>query len=242
MNKEILAIIPARGGSKSIPNKNMKLLRGKPLIEYTIRSSKNSIFIRRIILSSDDNHIISYCRSRGIEVPFIRPERLARDDTPMLEVIVHALNFLKEKENYIPEYIILLQPTSPLRTSRHIDESLKTLLDSCTDSIVSVVEVPHNFNPYSAMEFDGKYLKPFLDFKESNNLRQKKPKFYARNGPAILAFTYDCLMNKKSMYGDKILPYFMKREESIDIDEEFDFKMAEYIMKQQVPLAVNQKN
>lgn len=242
MNEEILAIIPARGDSKSIPNKNMRLLKGKPLIDYTIESSKNSIFITRIILSSDDKQIINYCRSRGIEVPFIRPKRLARDDTPMLEVIVHALNFLTEKENYMPEYIVLLQPTSPLRTSQHIDESLKTLLDSDADSIVSVVEAPHNYNPYSVMEFDGKYLKHFLDFQESNNLRQKKPKFYARNGPAILAFTYDCLVNKKSMYGDKILPYFMKREESIDIDEEFDLKIAEYIMKQQRPLTENQKS
>ena len=230
MTKEILALIPARGGSKDIPNKNMKPLNGRPLIEYTLDSSINSSMITKTILSSENNQIMSYCRSRGIEVPYTRPEELAGDDTPMLDVVFHALNFLKTKENYSPDYIILLQPTSPLRTSNHIDESLNMLKNSKADSIVSVIDVPHNFNPFSVMDFDGTYLKPYLDFKESNNLRQKKPKFYARNGPAILAFSYDCIMNKKSMYGDKILPYFMKREESIDIDEEYDLEMAEFFL------------
>ncbi len=231
MNKEILAIIPARGGSKSIPKKNMILLNGKPLIEYTIKAAKKSRLISRIILSSENEQIIDYCTKRGIEVPFKRPNNIAGDDIPMLEVVFHALNFFKKKENYTPEYIILLQPTSPQRTSNHIDESLGKLKDTNADSIVSVVDVPHNFNPYSVMDFDGTYLKPYLDFKESNNLRQNKPIFYARNGPAILAFTYDCIMNKKSMYGEKILPYFMKREESIDIDENYDLEIAEFFLK-----------
>ena len=230
MKKEILAIIPARGGSKSIPQKNMILLNEKHLIEYTVEAAKKSRLISRIILSSENNQIMSYCRSRGIEVPFTRPEGLAGNDTPMLEVVFHALNFFKKKENYTPEYIILLQPTSPLRTSNHIDESLGMLKDSNADSIVSVVDVPHNFNPYSVMDFDGKNLNTFLEFKESSNIRQKKPKFYARNGPAILAFTYDCIMNKKSLYGEIILPYFMKRGESIDIDETYDLEMAELFL------------
>lgn len=226
MRKEILGIIPARGGSKTIPKKNMVLLNGVPLIDYTIEAVKRSRWITRKILSSDDDLIMDYCLKRGIEVPFKRPGSLAGDEIPMFDVIVHALNFLDENEGYKPDYIILLQPTSPLRTAQHIDEALKILTESKADSMVSVVDVPHNFNPYSIMDFDGRYVRPFLDFNESNNLRQKKPRFYARNGPAVLAMTYDCVIDKKSLYGDKILPYFMKREESIDIDEQNDLEIA----------------
>ena len=229
--REILGIIPARGGSKGIPRKNLRLVGGKPLIHYAIEEGKKSRLITRLILSSEDEEIIDYCKNKGIEVPFKRPLQLAEDDTPMLEVVLHAIDFFKKEESYCPQYIIILQPTSPLRTHRHIDEALEKLINSDADSIVSVIEVPHNFNPYSVMEFNGKYLRAFLKFDESLNLRQKKPKFFARNGPAILAFTYNCLVNKKSMYGEKILPYFMKKEDSFDIDEEIDLKIAEYILQ-----------
>jgi len=230
-SEEILAIIPARGGSKGIRNKNLKLLAGKPLIQYTIDAVKGSKLITRTILSSDSLEIINYCKEEGIEAPFVRPKKLAQDDTSMLEVVIHTLSFLKEKENYIPDYIILLQPTSPLRTSKHIDEALLLLVNSDADSIVSVIEVPHNFNPYSVMKLDGNYIKPYLEYDERLNIRQMKPKFFARNGPAVLAFSYECVINKKSMYGDKILPYFMNREESIDIDSELDLLFAEFLIK-----------
>jgi N-acylneuraminate cytidylyltransferase len=204
---------------------------GRPLIDYTIDAAQNSHLITKLILSSDDQKIITYCKQKNVEVPFVRPKKIAEDDTPMLEVVKHSIRFLQKNKNYIPDLIILLQPTSPLRTGRHIDEALNILIDSGADSIVSVIEIPHNFNPYSVMKFNGMYLSYNSEFKELDNIRQKKPKFYARNGPAILAFTYHCLINKNSMYGEKILPYFMKREESIDIDTEFDFKIAEYIIE-----------
>ena len=188
MKEEILAIIPARGGSKGIPKKNMVLLAGKPLIQYTIDAAKGSKLITRIILTSDDNEIIEYCKKQGIEVPFKRPSDLAKDDTPMIDVIIHAIRYLEEKENYKPDIIILLQPTSPLRTSKHIDEALEKLINSDADSIVSVVEVPHQFNPYSVMKLEDGYLKHFLPYDERKNIRQLKPKFYARNGAAFYAF------------------------------------------------------
>jgi CMP-N-acetylneuraminic acid synthetase len=234
MKNEILGLIPARGGSKGISKKNLKPLLGKPLIQYTIEAAKASKLIQRIILSSEDPEIINYCKGQGIEVPFCRPEDLARDDTPMLDVVKHALEFLRKQENYKPKYVVLLQPTSPLRNSHHIDEALQSLIDSEADSIVSVMELPHNFNPYSVMYFDGKYLKRFLSSPETSDLRQRKPLFYARNGPAVLAFTYNCVMEKDSLYGDKILPYFMNKEESIDIDEEFDLNIAEFIMRRKL--------
>lgn len=229
--QEILAIIPARGGSKGIHKKNLVSLCGKPLIKYTIDAAKGSRIVSRIILSSDDERIIDYCVQRGVDAPFKRPEKLARDDTPMIDVVKHTLGFLKEKEAYKPQYIILLQPTSPLRTSRHIDEALERLIKADVDSMVSVVEIPHQFNPYSAMRLEGGYLKPFLSFDERRNIRHLKPKLYARNGPAISAFTYDCIFNKNSMFGERIIPYFMKEEESIDIDDACDLMMAEAIIK-----------
>jgi len=230
-NKKVLAIIPARGGSKGIPGKNLVNFCRKPLIKWTIDAAKNSKLIDRIILSSDDKNIIEYCKKQRVEVPYKRPKKLAQDNTPMLPVIKHAVNYLKSNEKYNPDYILLLQPTSPLRTYKHIDEALNLLINSNVDSIVSVVDVPHNCNPYSVMKLQNGYLKPFLKYNENMNLRQKKPIFYARNGAAIYAFTYNCLMKKNSIYGDKILPYFMKKEESIDIDDKFDLKIAEIFMR-----------
>jgi len=229
--KNILAIIPARGGSKGIPKKNLVNLCGKPLIQYTIDAVKNSRLVSRIILSSEDEEIINYCKQQGIEVPFKRPRKLAQDNTPMIDVIKHAIIFLGKNENYKPDYIVLLQPTSPLRNSKHIDEALELLISSGADSVVSVMEVPHQFNPYSIMRLKNGYLNPFLFYDERKNLRHLKPKFYARNGAAIYAFTYNCLIKKNSIYGEKILPYFMRKEESIDIDDAIDLIIAEAIIK-----------
>ena len=226
----ILSIIPARGGSKGISQKNIYPLCGKPLIVYTIEAAKKSRLITRSVLTSDCEEIITICRQYGLEVPFVRPGELAQDDTPALAVVRHAVRYLKDNEGYVPDYIILLQPTSPLRTSKHIDDALEQIIQSDADSIVSVVKVPHKFNPYSVMEMDDENLKPFLPYDETRNLRQQKPVFYARNGAAIYAFTYECLIKKNSIYGDKILAFEMGRDESIDIDDMFDMKICEYIL------------
>ncbi|MBL7070816.1 MAG: acylneuraminate cytidylyltransferase family protein [Candidatus Omnitrophica bacterium] len=228
--REVLAVIPARGGSKGIPGKNLTPLCGRPLIQYTIDAARSSAFISRIIVSSDDDEIISHCQRQNIEAPFKRPAEYGRDDAPMIDVIRHALSYLKKNQDYSPDFIVLLQPTSPLRQSRHIDEALEALMRSDADSVVSITEVPHNFNPYSLMKLENGLLKPFLDYDEKNNQRQKKPKFYARNGAAIYAFTYRCIAEKESIYGDKILPYFMGRDESVDIDSIFDLKSAEILL------------
>jgi len=189
----ILAIVPARGGSKGIPRKNLYPLCNRPLIYYTIKAIQKSKMITRAILSTDSEEIL-------------------------------------KSENYRADYIILLQPTSPLRTEIHIDEALSKLISSDADSIVSVVKAPHNCTPNSIMKLEGKYLSPFLPLDENLNLRQLKPVFYARNGAAIYAFTYSCLMNRRSIYGDKILPYFMEKECSIDVDDLFDLKLCELIL------------
>lgn len=226
----ILAIIPARGGSKGIPGKNLALLNGRPLIQYTIEAAKQSGMITRTIVSSDDDEIIRYCESQGVEAPFRRPAGLSGDSASMLPVVEHAVLFMENEEGFSPDYIVLLQPTSPLRTSRHIDEALSLLIDSGADSVVSVTEVPHNFNPYSVMKLEGDRLVPLMEHDEKMNLRQMKPVFYARNGAAVYAFTGSCLKTKKSIYGERIAPYLMKKEESIDIDDEFDLRVAEFIV------------
>ena len=167
----------------------------------------------------------------GLEVPFVRPYELAQDDTPGLPVIKHAVHTLEAKENYLPDIIVVLQPTSPLRTSKHIDEALEIFLKNEADSLVSVTQVPHNMNPYSVMHLEHDNLKPFLEFDETRNIRQQKPKFYARNGAAIYICEYDCLVKKNSLFGDKTIPYFMKNYESVDLDNEWDWQIAELAIK-----------
>jgi CMP-N,N'-diacetyllegionaminic acid synthase len=226
---EILALIPARGGSKRIPQKNIKIFSGNPLLAYTAKASLNSSLLTRVVLTTDDEEIRKIGLSMGLEAPFLRPKELAEDDTPSLPVIMHAVKFLEENENYRPDIIVILQTTSPLRTSTHIDDAVNIFLESKADSLVSVTEVPHNMNPYSVMKLQKNgTIKPFLKYDENNNLSQKKPVFYARNGAAIYICTYNCLLKKKSLYGEKIVPFFMSKEESFDIDDDVDWKIAEY--------------
>ena len=226
----ILAIIPARGGSKGIPRKNVAPLNGRPILAYTAMAARNSRLLDRTILSSNDPEIMEVARQLGIDTPFTRPEELARDDTPALPVIQHAVRFMEAEESYRADVIVLLQPTSPLRTEKHIDEALDIFLASKADSLVSVVEVPHSFNPYSVMRLREGRLEPFLEYDERRNLRQQKPEFYARNGAAIYVMTRECLLEKNSLYGDFILPYFMKKEDSIDIDDAWDLMMCEFLL------------
>lgn len=228
MTPKILAIIPARGGSKGIPRKNIVTCAGQPLLCWTVNAALNSHLITDTILSSDDEEIISVAKECGVRVPYVRPKELSKDDTPALPVIWHAVEWVMENDNYQPDIIVLLQPTSPLRLSHHIDEALHTLLESPeADSIVSVTEVPHQYSPTSVMLSDGPYVVPLQSRDESLNLRQLKPIFYARNGAAIYAFRVDCLLEKNSIYGDRVLRYYMAPEESVDIDTLFDLKVAE---------------
>jgi N-acylneuraminate cytidylyltransferase len=227
---EILGLIPARGGSKGIPRKNVVNLAGKPLIAWTVEAALESKHVNRVVLSSDDPAIIEVASRYGAEAPFVRPSDLAADDTPALPVIQHAVSTL-ETGGYRPDIIVLLQPTSPLRTGAHIDEAVQRLAATDADSIVSVVPVPHNCNPYSVMRVEGGRLKPFLPYDEAKNLRQEKPVFYARNGAAIYAFTYRCLVEKNSIYGDEILPYVMTRDASFDIDDPLDLELCAYMLK-----------
>ena len=207
--------------------KNIKLLNGIPLIAYTIKAALDAK-VDRIIVSTDSEEIAEVAVHYGSEV-IIRPDTLALDDSPTLPVIQHVLKEVHDQ--YQPDVILTLQPTSPFRKSWHISDALTVFSESNSDSLVSVVKVPHSFNPFSVMSLSQNgYLVPYQEYNENENMRQLKPTFYARNGAAIYICTYDCLIKKNSLYGDKIIPYEMSQSESIDIDDEWDWTLAELIL------------
>ena len=226
---EVLAIIPARRGSKGIPNKNMSSLNGHPLLKYTFDAARESRLISRIILSTDSNEYAKYAKDNHIEAR-IRPAELAKDDTLMKTVIDYHLNELK-KENYVPDVIVLLQPTSPLRTSKHIDEALTKLFSNeLADAIVSVIKVPHNFTPQKIMVLDDGFLKFYKEGGEQYSTRQNLPNYYGRNGAAIYAVYTNAYIITGSLYGKNCIPYEMNTLESVDIDEINDLKLAECLL------------
>ncbi len=229
IDKKILAIIPARGGSKGIVGKNIKELNGKPLIAYTIEEAKKSKYINRIIVSTDNEEIANVSKKYGAEVPFLRPLELAQDDTPTIECVIHMLNVLKENENYIPDYVCLLQCTSPLRTFNDIDGTIEKLLSTGLDSAASVCEV--EVNPYWTNIFNGERLEYFLKDGKKISRRQDLPKIYRLNG-AVYVAKYDVLKNEMTFESEYTTGYVMDKNSSIDIDDIVDFKFAELLMKE----------
>jgi CMP-N,N'-diacetyllegionaminic acid synthase len=223
----VLGVIPARGGSKGIPNKILALLCGRPLLAYTADAVKESRLLTRTIVSTDDQRIADCAKLLGLDVPFIRPASLAGDDVPMLPVLQHAVEAL-EADGFTSDIVVLLQPTSPLRRGEHIDAAVKWLERAGGDSVVSVVEVPHQFNPTSVMRIDEGLLKPFLDGPAATR-RQDKPRVYARNGPAVLA-TRARVIRNGSLYGNQSWPLVMSPEDSLDIDIPWDLRLAECVL------------
>ena len=225
-----LALIPARGGSKRIPRKNIKKLCGKPLVAWTIEAAFEAQIVDRIIVSTDDQEIADISRQYGAEVPFLRPDELARDETPTLPVLRYHVDRLKKTEGWLPDFVITLQPTSPLRNSQHIKEAIEIFNNNIeADSLVSCVHVPHNLHPRSVMQKDScGFLKPFIDQGNAWPKRKELKTLYARNGAAI----YITRTKRLSEYiiGGNILPYIMNKIDSIDIDTIEDFLIAESIM------------
>lgn len=214
---EVVGLIPARRGSKGIRRKNLAPLAGKPLIVWTVEAARASETLTSVVVSTDCEEIAA--AAQGAQI-LRRPAELAKDDTPMRAVIDHAFGELGQ-----PEVLVLLQPTSPLRSSRHIDEAVALLLGSEADSIVSVVEVPHRFAPESLMSLEDGRLAPLGP---APTRRQDKRPVYARNGPAVLALRPDRLGD--DLYGGDCRPYVMRPEDSVDIDEPFDLELAEHLL------------
>jgi N-acylneuraminate cytidylyltransferase len=226
----ILAIIPARGGSVGLKNKNMYPLNGRPLLFYTLDAAKKAKLIDRIIVSSDSEKILNFSKKNLVEV-IKRPKKISGSKSRTHEAIIHCLNFLKKNENYIPDIIIILQPTSPLRNSKHINKAMEIFLkDKKATSLVSCVKVPHNFHPMSLMkESKGGYLVNFLKGKKFIFRRQDKDLLFARNGAAIYIVKYEYV--NKFLLGGKIINFTMDEDDSIDIDSLADIKIAKKILK-----------
>lgn len=225
----MLGVVPARGGSKGIPHKNTVLLAGRPLLEYTARAALGCRSLARTVLSTEDSRIADVGRRCGLEVAFMRPAELAQDDTPMLSVLQHAIQALEKLDGDRPDAVVLLQPTSPLRRSEHIDAACEIFRQSDCDSVVSVVEVPHRFAPPSLMRLEAGRLNPM----EGGPLpirRQDKPRLYARNGPAILVVRRQEILEHERLWGPDCRAYVMDSTDSVDIDDPSDLEWAEALL------------
>ena len=222
--KKVLAVIPARGGSKGVPGKNIRPLGGRPLIAWTIAAAKAAPELDRVIVSSEDAEIIKSAVEWGGEAPFVRPEELARDDTPGIAPVLHALETLPEKY----DYVALLQPTSPLRAAKDISAALSLCLAEDAPACVSLCAPEHG--PWWMFSLDGRgRMRPLLSKEAIPARRQDMAAVYALNG-AVYVARVDWLRESKSFLTPETVGYVMPRERSLDIDTELDFKIAEAVL------------
>jgi len=225
----MLAIIPARGGSKGLPNKNIKELNGKPMIAYTIEEAKKSKYITQIIVSTDSQEIAKIATSYGASIPFIRPAELATDTALAIDNYIYTIErLMKSSKNEISEFIVL-QPTSPLRLAEDIDAAIELYHNKKADSVISYTKEQHPIIWHKYITEDNKFDNIF---KDSLNNRQEERVSYYPNG-SIFIFRYDLIKNRK-YYSDKSFAYKMPRKRSIDIDTIEDFEYAEYLLKKRI--------
>jgi CMP-N,N'-diacetyllegionaminic acid synthase len=226
-----LAIIPARGGSKRIPKKNLATVGGRSLLSWAIRAAREARSVSHIVVSTDDPAIAEESRRLGVEVPWMRPAHLSRDDSPTIGALEHAANWAIGNLNPPPEFGVLLEPTAPLRQGDHIDDAIAMLASSDADCIISVTEVPHLFNPEELLSIEEAQIKPYLPYRtmDSRKLRGEQAKVYFPNG-LVYAFRIDSLLKNHSLFGRKTLPLITSWQEFLDIDTEDDLKFAEVRM------------
>lgn len=228
----VLGLITARGGSKGIPGKNLALCGGKPLLEWTIEAARGARCLSRTVISTDDPHIADHARRNGVEAPFLRPSALASDTAKSIDVAQHAVEWLMANEQWATEIVVLLQPTSPLRTAQHIDEAF-ALLAPDTESVCSVEEVPHTFKPWLVRTLtDGGYLHDYenRELPFDRYRRQGQPTLYALNGPVVIV-TRIATIRSGSFYGERCIPYFMNARDSVDIDTPEDLELASWMLQ-----------
>jgi len=228
--REVLAVIPARGGSKSIPKKNIKSFAGHPLLAYSIAAGLQASLVNRVIVSTDDEETAEIARSYGAEVPFLRPSELALDSTPDLPVFIHLLSWLEREEGYVPEIVIQLRPTTPVRPLDCVDRGISILRDhQDADSVRAVV--PSGQNPYKMWRINAEgFMQPLLDegFHEPYNMpRQELPVTYWQTGH-LDVFRRNILFEKQSMTGNTILPLILDPAYLVDIDNPLDWDRAEW--------------
>jgi CMP-N,N'-diacetyllegionaminic acid synthase len=226
---EVLAVIGARGGSKTLPGKNVALLGGKPLIGWTIEAALGAALVNRTIVTTDDPEIAMVARRHGAELPFMRPAKLAGDETPSTDAIIHAVEWLESYDNYRPDIVVSLQPTSPQRTAADIDAALSLMTARDADSVVSVT--PADPHPYwtKTLDADG-WITAFIPTEKPIIRRQDLPPVYALNG-AIYAATREVLLTTRSWYTARTAAYIMPSERSLDIDTAMDFRIAQTMIE-----------
>ena len=234
---KVLGIITARGGSKGVPGKNLKLLAGKPMLAYTIEAARACAALDRVILSTEDAAIAEMGRSLGCEVPFVRPAELSRDDTPHLPVIQHAVAWMRDHAHYAPDAVMVLQPTSPLRSSADIAAAIALLESSGADSVLSVSEVPGHSHPSRTLrvDADGKAVlfATGEPVRKRINRRQDLPEAWVMNGAIYACRTATLFADEPSLYGDRVVAYRMPVERSISIDDLDDWAAAERVLLRQ---------
>lgn len=225
----VLGLIPARGGSKGIPRKNIRTLGGRPLLEYTARSALTAGRLARVVLSTDDAEVADVGRRCGLDVPFLRPAELAQDATPSLVVVQHALRWLEARaERY--DAVCLLEPTSPLRTAQQIDACIALLEESGADAVVTVRRVPDECNPHWTYfrDNDGALR---LSTGEATPVRRRQdlPPAYHRDG-SVYVTRRDVLLERDSLYGDRVVGYVVEKGPWVNIDTAADWARAEELI------------
>jgi N-acylneuraminate cytidylyltransferase len=229
----ILALIPARGGSQRVPRKNIRILGKKPLIAYTIEAAKKSEHINRIVVSTDYEDIASVAKQYGAEVPFLRPEEISQSDSTEMDFFEHILHWFEDNEQYVPDLIVLLYPTSPFRKSESIDKALELMMKHPeADSLRSVRLCSEH--PYKMWIIENGYLQPFVHMENANihTLSYKLlPTVYIQNA-SIYITKPSTIRDKKSPIGAVVLPFVMDERESIDINTLHDFQFAEMIIEE----------
>lgn len=227
---KILAIIPARGGSKGVPGKNIKLLNGKPLLAYTSEIALQSKYLTEVVVSTEDEQIIEVAKSLGIKFPFIRPVVLSQDNTPTIDVIIHALQWYENQNNCF-DAVCLLQVTSPFRTVDFLDKAINKFIEQGTDSLVSVLKVPHEYNPHWTFEVnDEGNLKIATGETEIISRRQELPTAYHRDGSIYITKT-KVLLEEHSLYGKSTAFIESDPEFYVNIDSLKDWERAEEMIQ-----------
>lgn len=227
-NPKTLAIIPARGGSKGIPKKNIKNIAGRPLIAWTIDAAKKSKKINYTVVSTDDIEIKEVAEQYGGNVPFLRPPELAKDDSPTIEAVIHIIEHFRNNTSLHFDYIMLLEPTSPVRICGQLDQIIDLAYENHeSDGVITL----GNFHqsPFLARTVEEGYLKSFFDETLNSKRRQELPDLFFPYGVAYLV-KVDAILQKKTFYTQKIIPFFIEKKQCVEIDDYFDFKLAENIL------------
>tara|TARA_Y100001935_G_scaffold248077_1_gene244792 strand:- start:8608 stop:9318 length:711 start_codon:yes stop_codon:yes gene_type:complete len=224
---KIIAIVPARGGSKRIPKKNLKKIGGKSLVSIALENALNSRYINKIVLSSDDDEILSEAQPYPRVDPIMRPKKIATDNSLAIDYVKHVLQYLSENDPFFYSIIVIIQPSSPFTLPVDIDKTLDVLIDSNADSAVTVMRLDHALHPYKMKVIKSGILHPYLEKENGLMAEHELPKIYVRNGSVYATRRY--VVDSGKIIGSKCLGHIMPRARSLDINETIDYSFAKFI-------------